>query len=141
MMIRSCSSCGSQNRLPAAKLDKQARCGKCRTPLGPVGEPYPVTTRAEFDELVRESPVPILVDFWAPWCGPCRMVAPELEELARQRRGGLVVAKLNTEELPEVAGQFGIRSIPTFVLFRGGKEQSRVSGAMPAHQLEQSLGL
>jgi thioredoxin 2 len=140
-MIRRCPSCGTQNRIPPAKLDKRGRCGSCGSALGILGEPYPVSTRAEFEELIAQSSVPILVDFWAPWCGPCRMVSPELEKLARERSGTLVVAKLNTEELPEVAGRFGIRSIPTFVLFREGQEAARTSGAMPAAQLAQSIGL
>src|SRR5882672_11357222 len=140
-MIVRCPSCSSENRVPASRLHQKARCGRCKSAIGPFSEPYAVTSSAEFGELVAESPIPVLVDFWAAWCGPCRVVAPELAKLAKQRTGALVVAKLNTEELPDVAGRFGIQSIPTFVLFQGGREVGRASGAMPASQIERAVGL
>jgi thioredoxin 2 len=140
-MIVRCSSCGTENRVPPARLDQKARCGRCKSAIGPFSEPYAVTSSAEFGELIGQSPIPVLVDFWASWCGPCRVVAPELAKVAKGRTGKLVVAKLNTEELPDVAGRFGIQSIPTFVLFRGGQEVGRASGAMPANQIERALGL
>jgi thioredoxin 2 len=119
----------------------KARCAECKTALLPLARPIPVTSSSEFEELLRDSPGPILVDFWASWCGPCRTVAPELEKLARERAGRVIVAKVNTEELPEVAGRFAIRSIPTMILFRGGKEASRVTGAMPANAIAERLAL
>ncbi|HEY3592482.1 MAG TPA: thioredoxin [Polyangiaceae bacterium] len=140
-MVVKCAGCGSQNRVPAERLTETPRCGSCKEPLSPTAEPYPVSSVAEFDELIGKSTVPVLVDFWAAWCGPCRTVAPELAKLARQRQGGVLVAKVNTEELPQVANRYSIQSIPTFVLFRGGKEASRTSGAMPAAQIERSVGL
>jgi thioredoxin 2 len=100
-----------------------------------------VTTTEQFDELVSDSPVPVLVDFWAAWCGPCRTVGPEIEKVARGTPGSLVVAKVDTEALPQIASRFGIRSIPTMILFRGGAEAKRVSGAMPAQALRAELGV
>ena len=138
-MITSCSRCGGQNRLPASRLDDAARCGRCKEPLLPLRAPLGIHDVADFEELVRDSPHPVVVDFWAPWCGPCRTVAPELEKLAASRRGELVVAKVDTEELPALAARYGIRSIPTFVLFRGGREVKRTMGAMPASRLTADL--
>ena len=138
-MIIPCHACGQQNRVPPAKLAAHPHCGACKATL----DDYPVHvgSAAELDELVRESPVPIVVDFWADWCAPCRMVAPELEKLAKERQGRAVIAKVDTEALPELASRFGIRGIPTMVLFSGGREQSRVSGAMPAAQIAARLGV
>jgi thioredoxin 2 len=140
-MIVKCASCASSNRVPAERLAQSARCGHCRAPLSPTAEPYPIASATEFDELLSKSPVPVLVDFWAPWCGPCRTVAPELEKLAKQRRGSVLVAKLNTEELPRIANRFSIQSIPTFILFKQGREIGRATGAMPAYQIENTVGL
>jgi len=140
-VIRTCLSCGSKNRIPPSRLGDIARCGRCKTQLPTLGEPVHVDSAREFDELVSASPLPVLVDFWAGWCGPCRMVAPELEKLARARSGEVVVAKVDTEALPDIAGRYGIRSIPTLIVFRGGREDRRVSGAMGAPQIQAQLGL
>ena len=140
-MIVPCPSCGSRNRVPARRLDQRARCGQCRTPLAPLDHPVAVHTTEELDELLSDAPVPVLVDFWAAWCAPCRAVAPQLEQLAKARAGSVVIAKVDTDALPEPSGRFGIRSIPTMVLFSGGREVRRVSGAMPAGAIAQSLGL
>jgi thioredoxin 2 len=139
-LIVACASCGSQNRFPASRLGQHAKCGSCKEPLSPT-LPHAVASADEFSELVSQSPLPVLVDFWAPWCGPCRMVGPELEKLAQRRNGSLFVAKLNTDDIPQVAGRFGIRGIPAFILFKGGREVGRASGAMPAAQIEAAVGL
>jgi thioredoxin 2 len=140
-MIVACESCSKGNRLPAARMKEKARCAACKAPLLPLGHPIAVNSSAEFDELVGEAGAPVLVDFWAAWCGPCRVVAPELSKIASQRAGTLIVAKVDTEALPDVAARFGIRSIPTMILFRGGREAQRLSGAMPADAIVARLSL
>jgi thioredoxin 2 len=140
-MILACSTCGRPNRIPASRLDARARCGGCKTSLLPLDHPYVVEDAATFDELVRESPLPVVVDFWATWCGPCRAVAPELERMASQRAGQIVVLKLDTDAIAEVAGRYGIRSIPTFLRFDGGRETRRTAGAQSAAALAAALGL
>jgi len=140
-MIALCSSCARKNRVPAARVRDKAKCAECKQSLLPLQAPLAVASASDFDELLRDSPVPVLVDFWAAWCGPCRAVAPELETIARERTGALVVAKVDTEALPEVAGRYGIRGIPTMVVFRNGAEATRISGAMPAREIITRLGL
>ncbi len=140
-MQRRCAACGAENRIPSEKLDRNARCGRCKGALPPEDHPVAIEDAASFDDLVARSPLPVVVDFWAPWCGPCRMVAPELEKLARTKSGKVLVAKVNTDEVPAVAARFGIQSIPTMVLFRGGRESKRVSGAMPAPAIERAFEL
>lgn len=136
-----CGQCRKLNRVPVDRVGDKARCAACKAPLLPLARPFAVHSVEEFDELVRMAPIPVLVDFWADWCGPCRQVAPELETLARDKAGRVVIAKVDTEALPAVAGRIGIRSIPTMVLFRGGAEAQRVTGAMPASAIAARLSL
>ncbi len=140
-MIATCPTCGRENRVPAARLGDRARCGGCKDALLPLRSPVDVKSPADLDELVRSSPVPVIVDFWASWCGPCRMVAPELKKLASRYAGSAVVAKVNTEELQSLADHFRIRGIPTMIRFDRGSETKRISGAQPAEGIARSLGL
>jgi thioredoxin 2 len=140
-MVRVCPSCSAKNRILPSRLDEPARCGRCKTPILPLDAPVAVGSTEEFDELVRSASLPVLVDFWAAWCGPCRMVAPELEKLAKSKAGSAVVAKVDTEALPGVAARFNISGIPTLILFRDGREAKRVSGAMPASAIASTMGL
>jgi thioredoxin 2 len=116
-----------------------ARCGRCKTAVSPLHKPLAIHSVAELDELVAHSPVPVLVDFWAQWCGPCLAVAPQLEQVADRKAGEAVIAKVDTEEIPELAERFGIRAIPTMIVFAEGREKKRMTGAMPADAIERGL--
>ena len=132
-VILPCRTCGTRNRIPFAR---EARCGKCGASLPPPAEPLEVPSEAAFTALIRDSRLPVVVDFWAPWCGPCRVVAPEIARVAATHAGRWVVAKVNTEALPELGARLGIQSIPTMVVFAGGREVSRTLGAQPASTIE-----
>jgi thioredoxin 2 len=134
-VLVNCPNCGTQNRLPFTSLQKRIRCGQCKNELPPVNAPVEIASGEQFRALSSLSALPVLVDFWAPWCGPCKMVAPELEKVATAAAGKVLVAKLNTEQVPEVAAAFQIASIPNLVLLNGGKEINRIAGARPAQDI------
>jgi len=134
-VLVSCPSCGSTNRLTYRTLERQARCGKCHTTLAAPSHPIEVPT-GFFDALISSSSVPVVVDFWAPWCGPCHAMAPEFEKAAQRLAGKALAIKVNTEAEPELGERFGIRSIPTLAVFRRGREVTRVAGARPAADIE-----
>ena len=135
-VIVACASCGQKNRLAYERLSDPVRCGSCRQELAAPGVPIDVHSSADFDRLVGRASLPLVVDYWAPWCGPCRMVAPELQKVAARRAGHLLVVKVNTDALNDLAERFGIRSIPMLAVFSGGREVARTVGARPASDIE-----
>src|SRR3974390_86281 len=123
-----CPQCGALNRLPAARLDDAPRCGSCHQPLLP-DNPLELTS-ANFQRHIERNDLPVVVDFWAPWCGPCRSMAPHFAEAAEELRSTARLSKVNTDAEPGISGKFGIRSIPTLIVFKAGREVARQAGAM-----------
>ena len=132
-----CTACGKLNRVDLSRAEAQPKCGTCRAPL--VLDAPVVLTDANFDTVIANSSVPVMVDFYADWCGPCKMMAPVFADLAKRQRGQALVAKVDTDRNPEVATRFAIRSIPTITLMKDGKEVARQVGAVPMGQLEQMV--
>ena len=135
-IVETCTHCGRRNRVPFARLPETGTCGQCQTPLPSVAAPLDIPSEGVFAALLAATPLPVIVDFWAPWCGPCRQVAPELEKVAASSAGKWLVVKINTEALPGLGARYGVQAIPTMAVFTQGKEAARTSGARPASAIE-----
>jgi len=132
-----CIFCAKLNRVDLARVDQHPKCGECGRPIL-LDRPMPVTD-VEFDRVIRDAEVPVVVDFYADWCGPCKMMAPVFDEFASEHRGRALVTKLDTEQSPRTPQVFNVRGIPTLIVFRSGKEVARQVGAVPKAKLEELL--
>lgn len=133
----SCPNCNAKNRLPSERLNDGPKCGKCKSPLFQ-GKPIEINS-ANVAAILNNNEIPVLVDCWAPWCGPCKSFGPIFEQAAKELEPKLRLAKLNTENEQQLGGRWNIKSIPTLILFKQGKEYARTSGAMMLPQLKQWL--
>jgi thioredoxin 2 len=138
--LMKCNACGATNRVPREKLTRGRApvCGRCKSPLTADAKPLTVTD-ATFADLVERSPLPVLVDMWAPWCGPCRMIAPVLDNLASELAGRVRIAKLNVDENPVTSSRFQIQSIPALLILKDGREVDRIIGAQPKSEIVRRL--
>jgi thioredoxin 2 len=138
-ILLNCPRCGRRNRMRYEGLGQTFHCAQCKNELPPLSEPVDVRSDLVFDALVSHSAVPVLVDFWAPWCGPCKMVAPEIRKVAAELAGKFLIAKVNTEEVPSLGRHYRVTAIPTMVLFSNGLEVARQAGAMPAPAIKKFI--
>lgn len=134
-IILPCPACGTANRIAYAKVSQQGRCGTCKADLPLIATPVEVASPAAFASLLSQCPLPVLIDFWAPWCGPCQMMTPEFAKAAAQTAGEGIFIKVNTDEQQQIASQFRIQGIPAFTLIRNGKVTAQTSGFQPAARL------
>lgn len=135
-ILVACPSCGRKNRIRYERLADRVRCGSCKQQLSAPAAPLDVVDTATFDRLIARASIPVVVDYWAPWCAPCRIVAPEIAKVAARNAGRLLVLKVNTDALADVGQRFGIRSIPTLAVFAGGREIARTLGTQLAEDIE-----
>ena len=133
-----CPSCGTKNRLPPVEAGRKAICGKCKTPLQNAGRPIEVTDTTFASEVERSATL-VLLDLWADWCGPCHMLAPTIDQLSSEMSGRVKVAKLNIDENPGVANRYGVRSIPTLLVLKNGREVDRLVGVQPKQEIVRRL--
>jgi thioredoxin 2 len=136
-LVSACPNCGQRNRLIYPQLGQKFRCAKCQTELGPPAEAVEVKQESVFEAITAQSRLPVLVDFWAPWCGPCKMVAPEIAKFAADEQGRWLVIKVNTDELQGLAQRLRITAIPLMGVFKAGRELARKAGAMPVAAIRQ----
>lgn len=134
-VIRACPHCGQKNRIPASRLADKGRCGACKNELPPVSEPL-AADAALFDDILHNARVPVLVDFWADWCGPCRMAAPEVARAAANLVGHAIVLKVDSDKYPELAARYNVRGIPNFIVLKNGKLVHQQAGLIGHEQME-----